>query len=101
MYRASSAFGEGGLSCGCGCFGPGFLSCLGDVHLSSGDLSSARRAWASALRIFDDLDHPDAALIRAKLNAEFLGHARINSSRRYFALASEQIRQCCLPLAEF
>jgi integrase len=35
------------------------------------------------------------------LTAQVLGHARIDSSRRYFALASEQIRQCCLPLAEF
>jgi integrase len=35
------------------------------------------------------------------LAAQILGHARINSSRRYFALASEQLRQCCLPLAEF
>ncbi len=35
------------------------------------------------------------------LAAQILGHARINSSRRYFALASEQIRQCCLPLEEF
>ncbi len=35
------------------------------------------------------------------LAAQILGHARINSSGRYFALASEQVRQCCLPLAEF
>ncbi len=35
------------------------------------------------------------------LAAQILGHARIDSSRRYFALASEQFRQCCLPLAEF
>src|SRR6266545_4176087 len=35
------------------------------------------------------------------LAAQVLGHARIDSSRRYFALASEQIRQCCLPLEEF
>ena len=35
------------------------------------------------------------------LAAQILGHARINSSRRYFALASEQLRQCCLPLEEF
>jgi integrase len=35
------------------------------------------------------------------LAAQILGHARIDSSRRYFALASEQIRQCCLPLEEF
>jgi site-specific recombinase XerD len=34
------------------------------------------------------------------LAAQILGHARINSSHRYFALASEQLRQCCLPLRE-
>ncbi len=33
--------------------------------------------------------------------AQVLGHARIDSSRRYFALASEQLRQCCLSLEEF
>ena len=35
------------------------------------------------------------------LAAQILGHARINSSRRYFALASEQLRQCCLMLEDF
>ena len=35
------------------------------------------------------------------LTAQILGQARINSSSRYFALASEQVRQCCLPLDEF
>jgi integrase len=35
------------------------------------------------------------------LAAQILGHARINSAGRYFSLASEQLRQCCLPLAEF
>ena len=35
------------------------------------------------------------------LTAQILGQARINSSGRYFALASEQLRQCCLPLEEF
>jgi integrase len=34
------------------------------------------------------------------LAAQILGHARINSSRRYYTLASEQLRQCCLPLPE-
>ena len=32
------------------------------------------------------------------LTAQVLGHARIDSSRRYLALAGEQIRQCCLRL---
>ena len=35
------------------------------------------------------------------LAAQILGHARINSSRRYYTLASDQLRQCCLPLPEF
>ena len=35
------------------------------------------------------------------LAAQILGHARVNSSGRYFALASGQLRQCCLPLEEF
>ena len=35
------------------------------------------------------------------LTAQILGHARINSAGRYFALASDQLRQCCLPLAQF
>jgi integrase len=35
------------------------------------------------------------------LAAQILGHARISSSGRYVALASEQLRQCCLPLAQF
>jgi integrase len=35
------------------------------------------------------------------LAAQVLGHARVNSSRRYFSLAIEQLRQCCLPLEDF
>ena len=35
------------------------------------------------------------------LAAQILGHARIDSSRRYFSLASEQLRQCCMPLENF
>ncbi len=35
------------------------------------------------------------------LAAQILGHARINSSHRYVGLASEQLRQCCLPLQQF
>jgi len=35
------------------------------------------------------------------LAAQILGHSRINSSGRYFSLASEQLRQCCLPLENF
>ena len=35
------------------------------------------------------------------LAAEILGHALINSSRRYYSLASKQLRECCLPLESF
>ena len=35
------------------------------------------------------------------LAAQILGHARVNSSRRYYSLASEQLRECCLPLGQF
>lgn len=35
------------------------------------------------------------------LAAQILGHAHIDSSRRYFSLAEEQIRECCLALEEF
>jgi tetratricopeptide (TPR) repeat protein len=40
---------------------------IGDVHRSAGDLNAARRAWAQALRIFDEIDHPDRDRVRAKL----------------------------------
>lgn len=32
------------------------------------------------------------------LVAQILGHAQINSTRRYISLTSEQMRECCLPL---
>jgi tetratricopeptide (TPR) repeat protein len=43
------------------------LSSLGEVYRSAGDLAAARRAWTQALRIFDEIDHPDRDLVRAKL----------------------------------
>jgi tetratricopeptide (TPR) repeat protein len=43
---------------------------LGDTYLAAGDSASANTAWRNALAIFDDLDHPDAAHVRKKLNAE-------------------------------
>jgi DNA-binding SARP family transcriptional activator/tetratricopeptide (TPR) repeat protein len=42
---------------------------LGDTHDAFGDRSAARAAWQDALRIFDDLEHVDAAELRAKLAA--------------------------------
>ncbi|MDR0359637.1 MAG: tyrosine-type recombinase/integrase [bacterium] len=35
------------------------------------------------------------------LVAQILGHAQVDSSRRYIALAGEQMRQCALPLSAF
>ncbi|MEN3356754.1 MAG: hypothetical protein V7637_736 [Mycobacteriales bacterium] len=43
------------------------LGHIGDTALAAGDVATARRAWQDALDIFTDLDHPDAADIRAKL----------------------------------
>jgi tetratricopeptide (TPR) repeat protein len=43
------------------------LDTLGDVHLSAGAAGAARRAWAQALRILEEIDHADASRVRAKL----------------------------------
>ncbi|HEY7266020.1 MAG TPA: tetratricopeptide repeat protein [Trebonia sp.] len=45
------------------------LSHLGDSRHATGDLPRAREAWRQALAILDDLEHPDADKIRAKLTA--------------------------------
>jgi tetratricopeptide (TPR) repeat protein len=45
------------------------MGLLGDIHLAAGDGVAARAAWQQALAILDDLDHPDAEEIRAKLDA--------------------------------
>jgi hypothetical protein len=37
---------------------------------SAGDLTAARRAWTQALRIFDEIDHPDRDQVRAKLRID-------------------------------
>ena len=42
---------------------------LGDVHHSHGDLVAARANWERALAIFTDLDHPDATVVSARLDA--------------------------------
>lgn len=44
------------------------LDHLGDTHYAAGDRDAATDAWLQALNIFDDLDHPDAGPIRAKLD---------------------------------
>ena len=43
------------------------LDQLGDVQHTAGDTGAARWAWAQALRIFDELDHPARQSVRAKL----------------------------------
>ncbi|MET8281727.1 tetratricopeptide repeat protein [Micromonospora sp. NPDC005174] len=45
------------------------LSRLGDTRLALGDPASARADWQGALDIFTALDHPDAAAVRARLQA--------------------------------
>jgi tetratricopeptide (TPR) repeat protein len=43
------------------------LTNVGDIRRADGELLAAREAWQQALAILDDLEHPDAAKIRAKL----------------------------------
>jgi tetratricopeptide (TPR) repeat protein/transcriptional regulator with XRE-family HTH domain len=40
---------------------------LGDTHHAMGELARAREAWQQALAIYDDIQHPDAGKVRAKL----------------------------------
>jgi DNA-binding SARP family transcriptional activator/tetratricopeptide (TPR) repeat protein len=44
------------------------LTHLGDTHDTAGDHQAAREAWHGALRILDQLHHPDADRLRGKLN---------------------------------
>jgi DNA-binding SARP family transcriptional activator/tetratricopeptide (TPR) repeat protein len=43
------------------------LTHLGDTRHAVGELAQAREAWQQALAILQDLQHPDAAQVRAKL----------------------------------
>ncbi len=43
------------------------LTHLGDTRHAAGDLAPAREAWQQALAILEDLQHPDADQVRAKL----------------------------------
>jgi DNA-binding SARP family transcriptional activator/tetratricopeptide (TPR) repeat protein len=47
----------------------GTLTRLGDVYRAAGDHHSARRAWRRALRLYEALDHPDAARLRHRLHS--------------------------------
>jgi tetratricopeptide (TPR) repeat protein/transcriptional regulator with XRE-family HTH domain len=43
------------------------LNHLGDIRHAAGEPDQARQAWQQALTIFDDLQDPDAELVRTKL----------------------------------
>jgi tetratricopeptide (TPR) repeat protein len=43
------------------------LASLGDSHLTFGDLESAGPAWQRSLAILEQLGHPDAGLVRARI----------------------------------
>jgi transcriptional regulator with XRE-family HTH domain/tetratricopeptide (TPR) repeat protein len=43
------------------------LARLGDTWYASSDSPGAEQAWRQALAIYEDLQHPDAALVRSKL----------------------------------
>jgi tetratricopeptide (TPR) repeat protein/transcriptional regulator with XRE-family HTH domain len=42
----------------------------GDARRAAGELPLARQAWQQALAIYDDIDHPDAEKVRAKLASD-------------------------------
>ena len=45
----------------------GILTHVGDARHAAGELPQARQAWQQALAIYDDIHHPDADKVRAKL----------------------------------
>jgi len=45
------------------------LTHLGDTYHSAGEPAQAREAWQQALAILEDLQHPDASKVRAKLTS--------------------------------
>src|SRR5215469_12786497 len=63
------------------------LNNLGDVHLSAGDPAAARKAWSRALRIFDEIDHPDRDQVRAKLGVH--DHPAASPDRSLVAVAPQ------------
>ncbi len=44
------------------------LTRLGDTHHATGDTDAARSAWRYALTILNNLGHPNADTVRAKLD---------------------------------
>jgi DNA-binding SARP family transcriptional activator/tetratricopeptide (TPR) repeat protein len=61
------------------CVEADILTHLGDTHHDVGKLAQAREAWQQALAILEDLQHPDADQVRAKL-ASTNDHASPNPS---------------------
>ncbi|HEV2450347.1 MAG TPA: BTAD domain-containing putative transcriptional regulator [Streptosporangiaceae bacterium] len=55
------------------------LTNLGDTYRGAGDLESARSAWQQALTILDDLSHPRAGEVRARLQPPDLATACTHS----------------------
>jgi tetratricopeptide (TPR) repeat protein len=45
------------------------LGYVGDAHHADDNLPAARQAWTQALAILDDVHHPDAEPLRAKLHS--------------------------------
>jgi tetratricopeptide (TPR) repeat protein len=45
------------------------LAQIGNTRHAAGELPSARQAWQQALAIFEDVQHPDADQVRAKLDS--------------------------------
>lgn len=43
------------------------LTHLGATYRASGNLQAARPSWLEALEILNDLNHPDASLVREEL----------------------------------
>jgi tetratricopeptide (TPR) repeat protein/transcriptional regulator with XRE-family HTH domain len=46
------------------------LTRLGDTHHAAGAPTAARTVWQQALDILTELDHPDAAVVRAKIRGQ-------------------------------
>lgn len=55
------------------------LTRLGDTHHAAGNPQTAHDTWQQALAILDDLDHPDADHVRAKLTLQPNGRHRSRS----------------------
>jgi tetratricopeptide (TPR) repeat protein len=56
------------------------LTHIGDTCRAVGELAQARKAWRQALAILEDLQHPDADQVRAKLTSTN-EHASASPSR--------------------